>query len=194
MPKKRAKNKLTAMEARYVNEIIKGTPTVKAAIKAGYSKKSAAKTSYSLSKRKKIIEAIEKGQDTSLRLAEVDGSEVIRRLDEISNADIRDLFDKNEKWKTVSPDKLPDRIARCVSSVKVIHNYATGDVSYEYKLESRMEAYKLLTNIFKLVKKDEKEGELEKIRSITDLVKMSAKLGRESVEGKKTPVILEVKA
>ena len=178
MAKKRTGQDLTPLEARFVNEIAKGVDQTQAAINAGYSKKTAKNKASNLMRKKEVVAAIQKNTETAMRIAQVDAAEVLDAIKRIANSDVRDLFD--ERWQVRPPDKLPERIAKAIVGVKVINNVVTGTVTYEYKLESRLRANELLATIGKLIK--EGPGGGSDIKTVADLVKFAAGLGKQAAE------------
>ena len=180
MGSKRNGQNLTAMEARFVVNVLKGQKQKDAAANAGYSKKTASQNASRLIRKKEVVAALQKSTESTLQLAEVDSSEVIKAISRIGNADIRELFDQN--WKLLPPDRLSDNIAKCISSVKVTQNIMSGEVTYEYRLDSRIKALEILANIARLIK-DGPNG-ADAVRTIADLVKLSAGLGAKAQQNK----------
>ncbi len=89
----------------------------KAAVRAGYSEKTARQQGARLLSNVYISECIEVGRRTA---AEETGTTIERLLQELHRigfADLRQLYDEQGHLKSIN--ELPDEIAVCVSSVKV---------------------------------------------------------------------------
>ena len=81
--------------AAFVIEYIKDLNGTQAAIRAGYSHRGASVTASRLLANAKIQEQIQKAFDKRMENCEIDADYVLRRLVEIDQMDIRDIFDDN---------------------------------------------------------------------------------------------------
>nr|RAW03656.1 terminase small subunit [Aerococcus urinae] len=86
--------KLTAKQQLFVVEYLKDLNATQAAIRAGYSKKSAAEVGHENLRKPQIAEAIEAAMNARTKRAELDADWVLKRLAEELGADLNDLFDE----------------------------------------------------------------------------------------------------
>ena len=87
----------------------------------------------------------------------VDTDRLLRQLAEIGFADMRDLFD--EYGQPLPPNRLPDRIARCITSVDTSFD-TNGNILYKYRLNPKDKSLALMAQILGMLQPKEKdEGE-----------------------------------
>lgn len=70
--------------------------------------------------------------------------QVLQQLAEIGLADMRDLFD--DEGHPLPPNRLPDRIARCITSVDTMVD-AAGNTYYKYRLNPKDKSLALMAQI-----------------------------------------------
>ena len=84
---------LTAQQQRFVEEYLIDLNATQAAIRAGYSAKTAEQQGSRLLRNVKVAQAIEAAQVARLKRTEVDADWVLRRLVAEADADLADLYD-----------------------------------------------------------------------------------------------------
>lgn len=93
----KVKVKLTAKQALFVSEYLLDLNATQAAIRAGYSKKTAKEIGYENLTKLHIAAAISKKFDARVERTEVTQDAVVAELARIAFADIRDLFEWDEE-------------------------------------------------------------------------------------------------
>lgn len=83
---------LTKKQEKFVKEYLVDLNATQAAIRAGYSKKTAAETGYENLMKPHIASAIEKQQSERLKRTEVNADYVLKRLVEIDEMDVVDIL------------------------------------------------------------------------------------------------------
>jgi phage terminase small subunit len=108
---------LTPQQARFVQEYLIDHSAVAAAIRAGYSKKSAAAQGCQLLNKPKIREAIKAAEAVILSRVRISAEKTLNELGKIAFADLRNVFD--EHGRLIPPSQWPDTVAGAISSIKV---------------------------------------------------------------------------
>ena len=151
MPKS---TKLTLKEQQFVKEYPLDFNASEAAIRAGYSKKSAGAIGHENLKKPKIQAALQKEIKERQRRTEITGDMVITELGKIAFSNITDFitFDENNgvHFKCASDD-LPDNLAACISEVSEIETM-TGGKNVKFKLHDKKGALESLGKYFGLFK------------------------------------------
>lgn len=93
--------KLTPKQQRFVDEYLIDLNATQAAIRAGYSKKTARVTGQENLTKPDIADAIRKAQERRSEQTQIDAEWVLRRLAEESEADVADLFDEYDNLRPV---------------------------------------------------------------------------------------------
>jgi len=122
----------------------------KAAIKAGYSEKTASSQASRLLSHAKVQEYIEEYGKEREKRTEVTGDMVIKELAKMAFADIRDLYDEG---RLLLPHELDDKVAASISSFKTRREGDPEEGFYEveeYKRHSKEKALELLGRHFAL--------------------------------------------
>lgn len=133
---------LTAKQARFVREYLIDLDATKAAIRAGYSEKTAGQQGFQLLQKTSIKEAIADAQYKRATRTETDAAFVLKRLADEVTADIADLYDEHGSIKPIKEWPLIWRQG-LVSSVKVAEE-GDGVVVREIKLSDRIKRLELL--------------------------------------------------
>lgn len=130
---------LTAKQAAFVREYLIDLNATQAAIRAGYSERTARQTGAENLSKPYIAAAIQEGQDARAERAEIDADRVLSELARIAFVDIGDLFEWDEERTCFVPSKdltVDQRAA--VQSVKAEttrHTFDDGTVETKIKLE-----------------------------------------------------------
>ncbi|MGD0236270.1 MAG: terminase small subunit [Syntrophorhabdales bacterium] len=115
------KNKLTAKQRLFIAEYGKDCNATQAAIRAGYSAKTAEQIGYQLLQKTWVSQAIEKEMQARLLKAGVQTDRVLIELARVGMSDIRKLFDENGQLK--SPDQWDDDTAAAVAGLEVFEEF-----------------------------------------------------------------------
>jgi phage terminase small subunit len=110
-------DRLTAREQRFVDEYLVDLNATKAAIRAGYSARTAASQASRLLRNVKVQEAIAAGKERLSERAEIEAIEVIRELACIGRSDIGRAFDK--QGQLLPLHEMPEDMRRAIASVEV---------------------------------------------------------------------------
>ena len=115
-----------------------------AAIRAGYSVRTAAQTGHENLRKPDIQAAISESAKSRAERTEVSQDEVIRELHAIAISDMRDFVTWGPKGLTLkSSESLSDAVARCVVEVSETKNVAGGG-TVRFKLHPKMPALEAL--------------------------------------------------
>lgn len=133
--------KLNAKRQRFVEEYLVDLNATQAAIRAGYSKKTAYRQGADLLKNPQIAEAITKANKDRSERTKITADSVIEQLARFGFSDIRKIFDERGSLRSVSD--LPDDVAAAVASVEVVTRPgaeidADGNREVEYVHKIRM--------------------------------------------------------
>ncbi|WP_075882066.1 terminase small subunit [Vreelandella massiliensis] len=108
---------LPPKQARFVEEYLVDLNATQAAIRAGYSKKTAYRTGADNLKKPQIRELLEQYREERSRRVEMDADRVLQRLIEIDEMDVADILDDDGRVLPVK--QWPSVWRRCVSGVDV---------------------------------------------------------------------------
>jgi phage terminase small subunit len=138
---------------RFVAEFLVDLNAKQAAIRAGYSPRSAEVTGCKLLSNPKVAAAIAEGQKRVLDKLELSAERVLLELSRIAISDIRAVFD--ERGNLLQINGLPEGIAAAVASVEVVtRSIGEGEVEYVHKIKfwDKLRALELLAKRLGLVK------------------------------------------
>lgn len=93
---------LTAKQERFVGEYLLDLNATQAAIRAGYSEKTAGQQGFDLLKKPEIQKSIEEAQAKRAERTEIDAEWVLRRLGDEATADLADILDEAGAVKPVA--------------------------------------------------------------------------------------------
>ncbi len=135
---------LTNKQSAFVEEYLIGLNATKAAIRAGYSEKTAYSQGQRLLKNAETAEAIKERMAERSNRTEIDADYVERRLQELESVDFRQILDDSGAIKPMSD--WPESISRSIVSFEVLEVTKGDQVSRSTKirLESRSGPLKLL--------------------------------------------------
>lgn len=163
--------KLAPMQVKFVAEYLKDLHATNAAIRAGYSEKTAQEQGSRLLSNVMVQEALARAQARYLQNADVTAERVVDELALIGFSDIGDIIDfTGADPKLRAACDIPERARRAISSVKV-KRYAEGSGEFarevevtEFKLWDKLAALEKLARRLKLI---EDEDEDEKAKTVT---------------------------
>ncbi len=117
---------LLPKHARFVAEYLKDLNATQAAIRAGYSAKTANQQGPRLLVDAGIASAVAEGKARQLASADLSASRTLEEMRRLAFSDIRKLFDSDGNLRPVHT--LDDETAACVASLEVVKkNLAAGD-------------------------------------------------------------------
>ena len=147
-------SKLTNKQARFVEEYQIDLNATQAAIRAGYSKKTAQIIGFENLSKPIIQECIQKRMDERSKRTEITADRILEEIAKVGFSDIRKLFTEADELRSVS--SLPDDIAACVQSVEVVTRQtgktdADGNKEVEHvhkiRLADKLKGLELLARI-----------------------------------------------
>lgn len=100
-PAKGPERRLTAKQQRFVAEYLIDLNATQAAIRAGYSEKTAGSVGFENLRKPEIAAAIEEARSARAERTEVDADWVLRRLVDEADADLADLYGADGELKPV---------------------------------------------------------------------------------------------
>jgi phage terminase small subunit len=115
------KHKLTEKQKRFVAEYQIDLNGTQAAIRAGYSPKTAEVIANHLVKKSWVLEAIKKQTEARLHKVGVRSDAVLTRMARLGFADIRKLY--RDDGTLLPPHEWPDEIVPCVAGVESFEEY-----------------------------------------------------------------------
>jgi len=124
---------LSTKQKMLVEEYLIDLNATQAAIRAGYSKKTAAQTASRLLTDVKIQRAIAEAQAARSKRTEITQDRVLQELASIGFSDIRRIFSGNQ---LLSPDEWPDDVASAISAAEFnTRNLGKGEIEHVVKLK-----------------------------------------------------------
>ncbi len=141
---------LNERQRRFVQEYLKYPVAAQAAVRAGYSARTAEWIGPQLLKKEHVAAAVQVAQDQRAERVGVDADRVLAQVACIALADPRRLVD--EKGRFLPLHELPDDIAMAVSSVEV-----TKDGSLKYRLWDKNSALEKAMKHLGLYERDNKQ-------------------------------------
>lgn len=152
-----AKNthQLTPKQRRFVAEYLVDSNATQAAIRAGYSPRSAHSIANELVEKPDIRAAIEAAEQRRLNRLDLKADDILRELLTFAKTDIRKAFDKSGRLLPIH--EMPEDVARAISGVKVFEEFdgqgservKVGDVR-EVKFWDKVKGLELLGKHLKL--------------------------------------------
>ena len=125
---------MNSKQRRFVTEYLVDLCSKQAAIRAGYSPKTATEMGYENLRKPHIAAEIQKAMEARNLRVEIGGDAVVRKLWEIGHSDIRALFDA--KGNLLHPQEWPDDIAFLVAGFDVVVKpLGDGEVEHVVKVK-----------------------------------------------------------
>lgn len=131
-----SKEKLTAKQQMFVAEYLIDLNATQAAIRAGYSEKTAQEQSSRLLSNVMVSKAIQEAMDKRSQKTEITSEKVLSEIAKLGFADIRKVF--NEYGQLLPVHLLPDDIASSVSSIEVVTSRIPGSDPVEVEHTSKI--------------------------------------------------------
>ena len=132
--------KLTAKQQTFVEEYLIDLNATQAAIRAGYSKKTAYSIGSELLKKPEIQEAIQKAKADRSKRTQVTSDMVVAELAKIGFSDLRNCL--TSSGQLVDPQDWDDNTAGAISSLEVVANTRGGNgdenepIDYTHKIKT----------------------------------------------------------
>lgn len=135
--------KLTPKQEAFVQEYLVDLNATQAAIRAGYSKRTAYRTGADNLKKPQIATAIAKAKVERAKRVEITADRVLEELARIGFANVRDLFEWDEESATFIPSRdLTEEQAAAVASVKAeTTRYTRDDGTTETKIKLELKTH-----------------------------------------------------
>lgn len=168
--------KLTDKQQRFVDEYLIDLNATQAAIRAGYSAKTADQQGSRMLANVKIKQAIAEKQAQRSKRTGVNQDRVVLELAKVAFAKMTDIVDSNGRIKE---DASPDDLA-CIESIKYKEsdNEYGGSVEREVKIASKLKALELLGKHLGMWS-DKFNVTVEKSEKLDDII---SQLGGEGLE------------
>jgi len=126
---------LTAKQRCFVEEYLVDLNATQAAIRAGYSKRTARQVGAENLTKPVIASLVADAQSERAERTEIDQDRVLKELARIGFSDIRQLFDSN--GRLLRPEEWPDAAAAAVASIEVVtRNVGEGEVEHVAKIRA----------------------------------------------------------
>lgn len=127
---------LNAKQRRFVEEYLSDLNATQAAIRAGYSAKTAGAMGFALLKKLEIANAIQEAMQKRSEKTGITAERVLAELARLSFADIRKIFTEDGQLRPVH--ELPEEVAASISSVEVVTSRVPGGEPTEVEYTSKI--------------------------------------------------------
>lgn len=111
-------NKLTDKQKTFVDEYLLDLNATQAAIRAGYSKKTAQRIGSENLSKPLIQAAIAKAMKARSERTEITADRVLQELAKLGFSNIQGIFTEAEQLRAISA--LPEEVAACIQSIEVV--------------------------------------------------------------------------
>lgn len=138
---------LNARQQLFVARYLIHRNATRAAIEAGYSKKTARKIGSRLLTNVDVKAAIARGQEKAIQRCESEADEVLRELRRIGKARLKDVLKwGKQRWELIDSDELDDDTAAAIESITFVESSSDNGRrrSVRVKMHSKPAALKLL--------------------------------------------------
>ena len=163
---------MTPKQTRFIAEYRKDLNATQAAIRAGYSEKTASSQGERLLRNAEIAAAVAEKTQAQLEQADLSAVRVLEELRRLSFADIRGLFDANGNLKPIH--ELTAEQAACIGGFEVLKKNAEAgdgkiDVVHKVKVIDKTRSLEMLAKHFALLtEKLEIKGALRMIHEVPE--------------------------
>jgi phage terminase small subunit len=155
---------LTDKQKRFCEEYIVDLNATQAAIRAGYSEKTARQTASEYLAKPNIQEYVSQLQKELSERTGIRAEDVIKELAKIGFSDIRHYYDGDDSQKDIT--QLDNKFTAAISSLKVTENYYKDGktVTKEFKLHDKVRALEDLGKHLGVFEKDNRQKQPDKIQ------------------------------
>ncbi|MFT8418466.1 MAG: terminase small subunit [Acetobacter sp.] len=130
---------LTPKQARFVEEYLVDLNATQAALRAGYSPKTAREQASRLLSNVNVSEAISEAQKARSTRTEITQDRVLRELAKLGFGDIRDIF--SEDGSLLHPGNMDADAAARISSIEVVVRPVPGSQGQEVEHVAKIKAW-----------------------------------------------------
>ncbi|MBN1999030.1 terminase small subunit [candidate division KSB1 bacterium] len=160
---------MTVKQKKFIDEYLACNNATQAAIRAGYSLKSARQIGTENLSKPSIRQIIDRHQLDMASEAGVTAERIVLETKRIAFADPRELFKKSGYVLVDDPSKLPDDIAAAISGIDIITN-KDGDTTYKIRFWNKNQALELLAKYLGML-----TGKGENVTEETGVIMMPEK-------------------
>jgi phage terminase small subunit len=148
------RGKLTLKQERFVAEYLVDLNATQAAIRAGYSAKTADTQSSQLLVKTQVADAIARKKSAQLQKCDLTAVRVLEEIRRLAFADLRGLFDEQGNLRPIH--SLSDEQAASIASLEVIKRNVTAgdgtvDTIHKLKVWDKTKALEMLAKHFALL-------------------------------------------
>lgn len=164
-------DKLNDRQEKFLQEYLVDFNATQAAIRAGYSKKTAAAAASRLLRNVKVSQRLKELQTEMYENAEIDRQEILEQLADVAFYDIHDYVEvcDGSLMKLRDIDALPPKKRRAIKTIR------NGKYGIEIEFDSRVKSLGLLMDYFGMKKPEEVNQDEEN----TGIVMMPERMERE---------------
>lgn len=128
---------MTPKEARFVAEYLKDLNATQAAIRAGYSAKTANRIASRLLSKVDIAERVSEKQASQLEAADLTATRTLEEMRRLAFSNVRNLFDDHGNLKPIHT--LSEEDAACLAGLEVVKkNITAGDGQMDTVIKVRV--------------------------------------------------------
>lgn len=163
---------MTPKQERFVAEYLVDLNATQAAIRAGYSPKTAESIGRQLLRITTVAAAVAAGKARQLESADLTAARVLEEIRRLSFADLRSLFDEQGNLRPIHT--LNAEQAACIASLEVVKKNLTAgdgkmDTVIKLKVWDKTKALEMLAKHFALlVERQEHSGEIKITHELPD--------------------------
>jgi len=127
---------VTPKEQNFAHEYLVDLNASKAAIRAGYSQKTAYAIANKLLRKAEVAAYIQEAMDKRAKRVDINKDDVLKEISKLAFSDIRKIFDEN--GNLLPPHMLPDEVAATISSIDVVTTRIPGKDAVEVEYTSKI--------------------------------------------------------
>lgn len=152
---------LTEQQKKFCREYMKDFNGTQAAIRAGYSKKTATEQGHRLLTNVQVQKFLATLKDKAAEKHEGLADEIVAELKKIGFSDIKKFLNSDNTVKDIS--QLPTELTTCVESIKKVEtefgseNSSGSKTSVQFKLHSKLDALEKLAKYVGLYEADNRQ-------------------------------------
>ena len=155
-------SELSPKQKRFCQEYMKDLNGTQAAIRAGYSKKTAKEIAAQNLSKLNIQEFIQKLQDKIKERNNITVDKLISELVNIYDINPADIYDKKGNLKPIQD--LPENITRAIREIEVVERYSGKSIQIQtrkIKFHNKLEAIEKLARHIGFYEKDNEQKKIE---------------------------------
>ncbi len=126
---------LTPKQADFVEEYLIDLNATQAAIRAGYSKKTAESIGHENLRKPKILEKIQSRRKELRESLNITQERILMEEARLAFVDISALFDENDKLLPIN--KIPEDARRAIAGIEITEGVKGKDLTRKYKLSDK---------------------------------------------------------